>query len=192
MRTFIDSGGHYTGAIYKYCEKNAGKQRFPIKGMGGPGIPLNYKIGRAHGTKLPLVMLGVDDGKQMVMNRLAIEEKGPRYFHFPLDGDKAMPVRGYDQLYFKGIIAEQKKIVKRGGQIREVWEQIDKTIRNEPLDLRVYNLAAMQSCHPDWEKIQTLIAPSAEAPEIGAGGSTHAGNRPRGRIARTSRRQDIW
>lgn len=156
-RTFIDSGGHYSSAIYKYCNRYMRKQRFPIKGMGGPGIPLNYKIGRAHGTSVPLVVLGVDDGKQMIMSRLSINEKGPRYFHFPLDGDKNIEHRGYDQLYFKGIISEQKKIIKKGGQIREVWDQIDKTVRNEPLDLRVYNLAAMQSCNPNWERLYDLL-----------------------------------
>ena len=156
-RTFIDSGGHYSSAIYKYCNRYMRKQRFPIKGMGGPGIPLNHKIGRAHGTSVPLVMLGVDDGKQMIMSRLSINEKGPRYFHFPLDGDKNIEHRGYDQLYFKGIISEQKKIIKKGGQIREVWDQIDKTVRNEPLDLRVYNLAAMQSCNPNWERLYDLL-----------------------------------
>ena len=192
MRTFIDSGGHYTGAIYKYCEQNLGKQRFPIKGMGGPGIPLNYKIGRAHGTKLPLVMLGVDDGKQMVMNRLGIKDKGARYFHFPLDGDKNFPVRGYDQLYFKGIIAEEKRVIKRGGQIREIWEQIDKTVRNEPLDLRVYNLAAMQSCHPDWERLKGVLDPSTRATETKKAARKPVARTSQHHAAQASRRQDIW
>ena len=46
VRTFIDSGGHYTSNVYEYCTKNFRKQRFAIKGYSGtPGIPLNYKIG---------------------------------------------------------------------------------------------------------------------------------------------------
>lgn len=154
-RTFIDSGGHYTGHIYKYCERNINKQRFAIKGQGGAGLPLNYKIAKASNSPIPLVLLGVDDGKQQVMNRLSISEPGAKYFHFPNE-DR----RGYDQLYFKGIISERKRTVKKGGQIREIWEPVKingETVRNEPLDLRVYNLAAMQSLKPDWPRLYDAI-----------------------------------
>ena len=168
LRTFIDSGGHYTSDVYRYCTRNFAKQRFAIKGQGGPGIPLNHKIGRAQGTKIPLCMLGVDDGKQSVMNRLAVGTPGAQYFHFPKDEPEKLAYlshRGYDDLYFKGIISEHKKTVKRGGQIREIWEPTA-GVRNEPLDLRVYNLACMQSCRPDWDKLEALIEGKAiEAPQ---------------------------
>lgn len=155
-RAFIDSGGHYTSKVYEYCEKNFSKQRFAIKGTAGtPGIPLNYKIGKASGSKIPLVMLGVDDGKQQVMNRLAIEEPGSKYFHFPLD-EEFLGTRGYEELYFKGIISEHKKKVKRKGVIHEIWEPTA-GVRNEPLDLRVYNLACMNSIHPDWDRLAEVV-----------------------------------
>jgi phage terminase large subunit GpA-like protein len=102
------------------------------------------------------MILGVDDGKQQVMNRLAVEAPGPSYFHFPLDGDAGLEYRGYDQLYFKGIISEHKRKVKKNGVLHTVWETTA-GVRNEPLDLRVYNLAAMQSCKPDWERLQMAI-----------------------------------
>lgn len=154
LRTFIDSGGHNSTKVYQYCEQNFSKQRFAIKGYAGmPGIPLNYKIGRAKNSPIPLVMLGVDEGKQEVMNRLAIKLPGARYCHFPLD--ESSP-RGYDELYFKGIIAEHKVLVKRNGVIREIWEPIS-GVRNEPLDLRVYNLACMLSLKLDWEKLYATV-----------------------------------
>ena len=90
-----------------------------------------------------------------MMNRLSISEPGAQYFHFPNE-DR----RGYDQLYFKGIISERKRTVKKGGQIREIWEPVKingETVRNEPLDLRVYNLAAMQSLKPDWPRLYDAI-----------------------------------
>lgn len=157
-RTFVDSGGHYTSKVYEYCEKNFSKQRFAIKGTAGtPGIPLNYKIGRASGSKIPLVMLGVDDGKQQVMNRLAIEAVGAQYFHFPQDEETLeIGPRGYDELYFKGIISEHKKKVKRKGVIHEIWEPTA-GVRNEPLDLRVYNLACMNSIRPDWDILADAV-----------------------------------
>lgn len=149
-RTFIDSGGHYTGNVYRYCERNILKQRFAVKGMGGPGIPLDYKVGVAKGLNAPLVMLGVDDGKQQIMNRLTIEHPGPMFFHFPLDEDGVMTNRGYDALYFRGLISEHRKTVKKNGEYREVWEPTT-GVRNEPLDLRNYNLACMLTLHPDWD-----------------------------------------
>lgn len=186
-RAFIDSGGHYTSKVYEYCEKNFSKQRFAIKGTAGtPGIPLNYKIGKASGSKIPLVMLGVDDGKQQVMNRLAIEEPGAKYFHFPLD-EEFLGTRGYDELYFKGIISEHKKKVKRKGVIHEIWEPTA-GVRNEPLDLRVYNLACMNSIHPDWDRLAEVVK--------GGGHSTTTVTTPRkkpmrNRVRRASKAADI-
>ena len=186
-RAFIDSGGHYTSKVYEYCEKNFSKQRFAIKGTAGtPGIPLNYKIGKASGSKIPLVMLGVDDGKQQVMNRLAIDEPGAKYFHFPLD-EEFLGTRGYDELYFKGIISEHKKKVKRKGVIHEIWEPTA-GVRNEPLDLRVYNLACMNSIHPDWDRLAEVVK--------GGGHSTTTVTTPRKkpmrkRVRRASKAADI-
>lgn len=186
-RAFIDSGGHYTSKVYEYCEKNFSKQRFAIKGTAGtPGIPLNYKIGKASGSKIPLVMLGVDDGKQQVMNRLAIDEPGAKYFHFPLD-EEFLGTRGYDELYFKGIISEHKKKVKRKGVIHEIWEPTA-GVRNEPLDLRVYNLACMSSIHPDWDRLAEVVK--------GGGHSTTTVTTPRKkqmrkRVRRASKAADI-
>lgn len=165
VRTFIDSGGHYTGHVYRYCEKNFIKQRFAIKGYSNrPGIPLNYKIGKASGTKIPLVILGVDDGKQQVMNRLAIKSPGAQYMHFPLDEDQeGLQNRGYDEIYFKGIMSERKVKIRRYGSIREIW-QPTKGVRNEPLDLRVYNLGCMLSVNPQWDELQTIMKqPTQEA-----------------------------
>lgn len=165
VRTFIDSGGHYTGHVYRYCEKNFIKQRFAIKGYSNrPGIPLNYKIGKASGTTIPLVILGVDDGKQQVMNRLAIKSPGAQYMHFPLDEDQeGLQNRGYDEIYFKGIMSERKVKIRRYGSIREIW-QPTKGVRNEPLDLRVYNLGCMLSVNPHWDELQAIMKqPAKEA-----------------------------
>ena len=98
-----------------------------------------------------MVRLGVDDGKEMVMARLSITKPGPKYFHFPLDEAGIAENRGYDSLYFKGIISEHKKKVRKNGIIREVWEPTQ-GVRNEPLDLRVYNLACIQSIPKGWEE----------------------------------------
>ncbi|MFR9127772.1 MAG: terminase gpA endonuclease subunit [Acidaminococcus intestini] len=164
------------------------KQRFALKGMGGPGIPLDYKIGKAKGLNAPLVMLGVDDGKQQIMNRLTIDKPGPMFFHFPEDEEGIMQNRGYDNLYFRGLISEHRKTVKRNGVYRQVWEPTQ-GIRNEPLDLRNYNLACMLSLHPDWVALksgmQNLIGDTKPALEVKQTGR-------KSRAIKASSRTSIW
>lgn len=158
-RTFIDSGGHYSNAVYNYCLRNIRRQRFAIKGASTSGVPLIHKctkVAVARKYTIPLVILGVDSAKQYVMDRLSIEEKGPKYFHFPLDtADRKC---GYDDIYFRGLISEQRVPHKKNGRIVWQWEIIAKDRRNEPLDLRGYNLACLQSLNPDFARIEAVIS----------------------------------
>ena len=130
---------------------------FPIRGQGGSGIPLVYKISRNNKYKLPLVLLGVDSGKAAVIQRLKIQKPGPKYFHFPLQEE-----RGYDQQYFKGLISERQVIRKVKGRIVVSWENISSDKRNEPLDLRVYNLAALRLMNPDFDALEKRIREQQE------------------------------
>ncbi|PSJ56827.1 phage terminase large subunit family protein, partial [Brevibacillus brevis] len=41
--TFVDSGGHYTDEVYKYCGQRLQSRVFPIKGEGGSGLELIRK-----------------------------------------------------------------------------------------------------------------------------------------------------
>ena len=144
-RTFIDSG-YSTKTVYEYCRANMRRGRFAIKGRAGMGLPLicNYSYPKHSGVLL--TTLGVDNGKQEIMSNLGIfDPKVAGYMHFPLD-DEFLGKRGYDQIYFKGLISEHKVTRKSGGMLYQVWEPIDTTTRNEPLDLAVYNLACAQSC----------------------------------------------
>ncbi|MEG2344198.1 MAG: terminase gpA endonuclease subunit [Acidaminococcaceae bacterium] len=162
-RTAIDTGGHYTQDVYKYCANNYRKQRIGIKGLGGDGIPLVYKLGKAKDYNLPFLILGVDSGKQSIMQRLSIDQVGPKYFHFPLDAEGIK--RGYDDPYFKGLLSEKQVARSVKGKIVMVWTNLAPDKRNEPLDLRVYNLAIMQSCNPKWEKLAAMINEEQNIPK---------------------------
>jgi phage terminase large subunit GpA-like protein len=48
-------------------------------------------------------------------------------------------------------------IRKQKGRTVVVWENIAKDKRNEPLDLRVYNLAALKLLNPDFHAIEERI-----------------------------------
>lgn len=91
--TFVDSGGHNTDEVYRYCVAHLQERVFPIKGEGGDGIPLVHKVSRNNKYRLPFILLGVDAGKTAIMQRLQISEPGPRYFHYPKEDG-----RGYDRV----------------------------------------------------------------------------------------------
>lgn len=143
MRTFIDSGGHYTSSVYKYCHENLYRQRIAIKGQGGAGLSLLHKVTMLKRWGIPLQMLGVNEGKQNVFSRLGLT-KGAQSFHFPKN-DKYLGGRNYDNVYFKQLIAEHKVMKTKNGIQQAVWEPVKKDVRNEALDLRVYNLAVFES-----------------------------------------------
>ena len=143
-RTFVDSG-YATTTVYDYCHANMRRGRFPIKGKSGMGLPLLYRYGHPKQTNVILTILGVSNGKQEIMSNLGLTEHGAGYMHFPRD-DEFLGVRGYDSIYFKQLISEQKVIRKSGGVLFEVWEPITEHARNESLDLACYSLAAAQSC----------------------------------------------
>ena len=46
---------------------------------------------------------------------------------------------------------------KKNGRIVWQWEVIAKDKRNEPLDLRGYNLACLKSLNPDFERLKEVI-----------------------------------
>ena len=154
-RTFIDSGGHFTSTVYEYCKNRQIKGRFAIKGIGRVGIPLIDKTLNHDG--LLLTSLGVNEGKEQIYSRLEITRAGAMYFHFPKDDEIK---RGYDEAYFRGLYSEHRVLHVSGGRRYMTFEPISKSIRNEPLDLRVYNLAAMKSLRINADKWRELAGES--------------------------------
>lgn len=163
IRTFIDSGGHYTTDVYHYCKQNLYKQRIAIKGQGTPGLPLLHKVSNMKSYGIPLQLLGVNEGKQQVFSRLGLT-KGAQSFHFPLDGKGFS--RGYDAIYFKQLIAEHKVYKRKNGILQAVWEPVAEKVRNEALDLRVYNLAVFESLKDkiNWRKISEQLGLLVDLP----------------------------
>ena len=157
--TFVDSGGLRTQDVYTQCRARLSKRVFAIKGQGGDGVPFTKpptKIKQVVNGKmigqLWLYSLGVDAGKADVMNNIRVQEPGPKYCHFPLDH-----ARGYDSRYFEGLLSEKLVQKTTNGRTRWAWEKISEHIRNEPLDCRVYALAAFRVLDPDLEAVATRL-----------------------------------
>ena len=136
----IDSGGHHTGSVYKYVYKKEKRGIYAIKGQGAWGVNILNgfrKTTKKGAPQINLLSLGVNALKDLTYSRLSILE-GAGKCHFP----KAS-TQGYGIDYFKGLTAEVKvkKSTPRGMKI--AWEILDGR-RNEPLDLRNYNTAAIE------------------------------------------------
>lgn len=84
--------------------------------------------------------------KDTIFARLKMKEAGPRYMHWH---------EGYDKDYFEGLTAEEKRVRYSHGFPETYYEKI--RTRNEPLDLRVYFLAAMDILKPNIELIRKSI-----------------------------------
>lgn len=148
--TCIDSGGHYTTEVYRFCKPREHRRIFAIKGKGGTGVPFVGRATRNNREKAALFTIGVDTGKETLISRLKIEfEDGNNdsilgYCHFPIESDK-----GYNKDYFKGLTSEKRILRYFKGKPRFEW--IKKTARNEPLDLRNYATAALEILNPNLE-----------------------------------------
>jgi phage terminase large subunit GpA-like protein len=130
--TAVDSGGHHTQAVYKYCKPRVSKRVFAIKGVGGEGKAPVGRPSTNNNLKCKLFPVGVDTIKEMVYSHLRIKEEGAGYCHFPAS---------YPDEYFKQLTAE--KVVRKYHKGFHKREWVKTRARNEALDCRVYALAAL-------------------------------------------------
>jgi len=141
VRKMAVDSGHAADYVYAYT-----KQRQPraiaVKGEGGIGKPLIKGAGTlTKGNRARLQILGVDSGKEEIVNRLLVGKVGPGYCHFPklMNGEAC---RGYDEEYFKGLTAERRVVKAKNGFRTYIWTK-RLSQRNEPFDCRNYGLAAL-------------------------------------------------
>lgn len=144
----VDSGGHFTSEVYKYCKAREHRRIFAIKGHGGYGLPFVGKATRNNRIGAALFSLGVDTGKELVISRLKVAFEGPGYCHYPEEGS-----RGYDEAYFKGLTAEKQQVRYHKGRKRIEWVKVASGARNEPLDIRNYATAALEILNPPLEQL---------------------------------------
>lgn len=144
LYTCIDTGGtkadgaefSNTAMAYKFIKGKENRKIFGIKGMSTSGfgkitgkpsiIPVDIINKDKRFGEVMLFPVYTDIAKDTVANRLLIHTTGPGYMHFPTR---------YDDEYYEGLLSERK-----GDDGK--WKKKRANIRNEPLDCRVYNLAA--------------------------------------------------
>lgn len=154
--TFIDEGGHFTQEVRQHCLARQYDHVFAIKGANRPDIPYTappkkQKIvvnGKVIG-QVWVYEIGVNAGKQKIVDNLRVQSPGANYCHFPLRDD-------YGKQFFKQLMSEHLAYVPKLKHPWQ-WQKIPGHERNEAFDIRNYNLAACEILSPDWDTIEQKL-----------------------------------
>ena len=160
----VDTGGHHTKEAYWFVRRYRGRC-YALKGSNQQGAPLvPPRPTRPRGASVHLYHVGTVAAKDTLFARMKITEPGPGYMHFP---DRPE----YDEEHFQQLASEEKRNkYDRGVMTGYFYKKI--RARNEALDLKAYNLAAVSLLNPNWEKlaekmqrpVQVEIAAPDDAP----------------------------
>jgi phage terminase large subunit GpA-like protein len=156
----VDSGGHYTDAVYRYAAERRAQRVWAVKGASdSPGRralvwpSMMSAKGKAAGK---LWIVGAQAAKDAALSALSVAEPGPRFCHFPHDRDLS---------WFDSLLGEERVMVRTSSG--EGWQwRAKRGKRTEAADCRAYayvGLASLRSLAP------TLVAKSiASTPAPGA------------------------
>lgn len=140
----IDSGGHRTDLVYKFCKEREHRKVFAIKGRGGTGLHSIDGFRTTKKVKNTLFFLGVNTIKDDLHSKLLrTDENIEGYCFFPLETEK-----GYNEKYFQGLTSEIRVTSYVKGRVKFEWK-LKQGVRNEPLDCRVYAMASFEILRPD-------------------------------------------
>ncbi len=147
--TCIDTGGHHTMQVYRYCK------RYPfrvlaIKGSSQMGKPIVSRPTKTNMGKVNLYAVGTDTAKALIYSRLKIQEPGPGYCHFPVSD--TLGVYNADLDYFRQLTSEKMVTRHRLGKSYIAFEK-PSGARNEALDVRVYATAALYILNPQMQAL---------------------------------------
>lgn len=122
-----------------------------MKGRGGVGVPFINPPTRGNTAAATLFTLGVDAGKSLVMSRLAIDEEGPGFVHYPR-------AECFGEVFFQQLTAEKFERTFEKGVIKSAWIKIRE--RNEALDCAVYATAALEIINPNFDYLREFYQKS--------------------------------
>lgn len=160
----MDSGGHHTQQVYKFCKERLGRRIWAIKGesaQGGKRSPVwpVKRITQRNRVNFRPIIIGVNAAKDSIRHRLnlTLPESGaaPGYMHFPVQRDLH---------YFSQLLAEKLTIKESGGQKYRVWE-LRPGRANEALDCNVYSYAALCGLLHHGLKLNIRAATLEQSPE---------------------------
>ena len=148
VSALIDSGdGKITNRVYQFCSDKAHRNIWPSKGKEGEDRALATKsTARTQATKGDLFVLGVDEAKTLIYQRLMVMDVGPGYYHYPFSDF-------CDRSFFKQLKSEKVEITFKNGYKSRKWIKKKEKSPNEILDLHVMALCACVIINPIWGAI---------------------------------------
>lgn len=151
---FVDSGAKQD-RVFQFTAPRKARGVFASKGYNSPAkqIPiLPRKPSLNNKRKVPQWIVGVTSAKTVIYDRIMLPVPGPRSMHFPKG-------YGYDARYFRQLTTEKRKTRYSHGKPYFIYESGDR--RNEPLDIRVYALAAHRRVIFDAAKLKLELSGTA-------------------------------
>lgn len=151
----VDSGGHHTQAVYRFCAARAGRSVFAIKGVPGPKPAWPPKASKSARHKSQLWAIGVDTIKDWLRGALAVKDESlPHHVGF---------AASLDDDYFAQLLVEKRKVkYDAAGRATRHWVK-PKGARNEAFDALVYAYASLESLKT--MRRLRLVAPVKRAPD---------------------------
>ena len=141
----VDSG-YATQQVYAFARRMSPMRCYAIKGSKNR---LKNPVETPKRTsRSSALLVDTSEFKTMIFSRLKVLEPGPRYSHFP---------KSYDDEFFAQLTAE--KVVSRWvkGVHYLSWENVRPNKRNEALDIRVYNHAALHILNVNWDRLKSNL-----------------------------------
>ncbi len=142
----VDTGGHYTDEVYRYCKSREKYGVHAVKGVSEPGRAAVGNPSKKNRGKVNLFPLGTEALKDTIFARLKDAAAGPRCMHFPW----------VDAEYFKQLTSEvaYTRYVNGRPVRRYVLKEHE---RNEALDCAVYALAALIILGPVRDQLGVIV-----------------------------------
>jgi len=179
--------GHQTKikAVYRFCRAHRSRNIWAVKGSPVPNAPV-YTAAQEKRFGIWRLNVGTDTVKTTIFDRLAVDEPGARFIHFPKlrikygmeDGTAGkMPaarselefVTAFGEKFYRQLCSEKLERKLDRGVFRQRWIQTQD--RNEVLDIFVYALGAFERINAtgwiarQWEMINRKPETGSQKPE---------------------------
>ena len=149
--TFIDSG-HKQDRVLQFTGPRRSRGIFASKGVNtiGKQVPImQRKPSINNKRKVQQWMVGITAAKTVLYSRIMLPVPGAGSMHFPRG-------HGYDARYFHQLTSEKRMTRYSHGRPYYIYEAGNR--RNEPLDIRVYALAAHRRVNFDSVALKAEMA----------------------------------
>lgn len=140
---FVDAGGSKQSEAYIFTETRGHRGIYSCRGAKDINAPLLSSMRKAGYNQVPFYLVGTQAIKDTLHSRLLMKspepgQPAPGYFHFPISDD-------YDEDYFKKLTAEKKVLMEKGVNRGKMMWVAPQGARNEPWDINVYIVAAIEA-----------------------------------------------